>query len=280
MGLRLVVGLDGSEYSACAVQMACQILKRYGGTAVGVAVVDVPAIEASSRGAGIGAYEYARRVREERMADANARASAFLSAFKETCDAAGAACELALRCATPWQAIVDESRYADMIVAGLKTYFHFETQDTPGDTLRHLMRVSVCPVLAVPRQYDLPTHSVLAMDGSLHAARALRAFLQLPASGASRRSMTLLHVGEGGREDHMVQIEAARKYVAGYGVDVTVEQRQGHPHQVIEQVAEERAPSVIVLGAYGHQGRIRDLLFGSTAAKIIAHERFPVFVYH
>lgn len=280
MAKRIVVGLDGSDYAANATRIACEAAQRLGSTLVGVAVVDTPAIEASSRGAGIGSYEYAKRVREERLGDAHQHAAQFLDAFEQSCRTAGVACERAMHESAPDQAIVSEGRYADMIVVGLRTYFHYETQEEPGDTAHMLMRVCVCPVLAVPQECPMPINAVIACDGSLQSARALRAFVHLAAMGPRRGKIVLLHVGQGDEEDQMVQLDTAQRYMEAHGFDATMECRRGRAPAVIEQVAEENSPSVIVMGAYGRRGVIRGLFFGSTAAGMIKHERFPLFVYH
>jgi len=143
-----------------------------------------------------------------------------------------------------------------------------------------LMKVCVSPVRAVPRDTPLPSHAVIACDGSLQSARTMRAFVHFAADDADKRSITLLQVGEGTEHDEHVQIDSARRYVESFGFDVDVVQRSGQPAEVIEAVASERSPSMIVMGAYGRGGIIRKFLFGSTAARVIHNERFPVFLYH
>ena len=121
MGRRIVVGLDGSEYAANAIRIACEAARIFSGTVVGVAIVDSPTIEASACGAGIGAYGYAKRAREHKLCDANKCACAFLDSFEQECRKANVRFELAYRDAVPFQAIVDEGRYADVIIVGLRT---------------------------------------------------------------------------------------------------------------------------------------------------------------
>lgn len=280
MSRRLIVGLDGSDYSRNAIRAACSAVQTFGGTVVGVAVIDRPGIEASSRGAGIGAYEFAKRAREHKLSEAREHALAVLDDFKHQCDEAGVACETAFRDVVPFQAIVDVARCADLIVVGLRTYFRFETQEAPGDTLRHLMKVGVCPVLAVPKAHEPPARAVIAYDGSLQAARAMRTYVRLTSGNPQARDITLLYVGEGTEEDEQVQLDEARRYIAGYGFSVRVECRAGEPAEVIEQTAIEQEPCVVVMGAYGRRGIIHELFFGSTAHRLVEHERVPLFVYH
>ena len=280
MGLRIVVGLDGTEYSTNAMRVGGEAIRVFGGTLIGVAVVDKPGIEASARGAGIGAYEYARQLREQRMSDAHERAEAFHDEFEEYCKNQNIGYELAYHDAVPFQAIIDEARFADAIVVGTRTHFHHETQSEPGDTLRRLMEIGVCPVVAVPRDADMPRRAIVAFDGSVQSARALRTYVRMVALDPEARSITLLHVGEGTPEDDQVQLIRAQQYVAGWGLEVEVMNRTGRPSEVIEQIAQEQSPCVVVMGAYGRRGRIRGMFFGSTAQRLIENERATVFVYH
>lgn len=281
MQMRVVVGLDGSEYADAATRVACRLAQPVGGTVVGVAVVDKPGIEASSRGAGIGAYAYAKMIREQRFADASAHAVEYLNEFETRCAELGASSELANRAGVPFQCIVDEGRYADLIVVGSRTHFHHETSDYDGDTLRRLMSICVCPVLAAPiGATNCPSHAVIASDGSIQSARAMRAFVFLMAGRDDPPTITLLNVGEGGDEDNQVQLETAKRYVESHGLPAQIEVRQGRPSEQIEAAALEHANCVIVMGAYGRRGVINNIFFGSTAANIIRNQRVPLFVYH
>ncbi len=280
MARRIVVGLDGSEYAANALRQACESAKSYAGTVIGVAVVDSPGIESSSLGAGIGAYEYARRAREQKLSDAHEHVKEFLTDFEKTCTEHGVPFELAYHDAVPFQAIVDEARCADLIMIGLRTYFHFETQEEAGDTLRHLMEVGICPVLAVPKIHEKPHNAVICYDGSLQAARAMRAFIHITSLTPGSSTITLLNVTEGTVEDEHVQIEAAQKYIQGYGFDVEVITKPGRASEVIPEVADEKGPCFIVMGAYGRRGSIKHMFFGSTANNLVRNEKYPLFVYH
>ncbi|NOX59008.1 MAG: universal stress protein, partial [Planctomycetes bacterium] len=179
MSRRIVVGLDGGEYSENATRVGCVAADAFDGVLVGVAVVDEAGIDASSRGAGIGSSHYAKNVREQRLTDAEARTDRLLNDFEETCKKADIHCELAHHHGVPFQAIIDEGRYADLIVIGTRTNFHVDTQEGYGDTLERLLDSGVCPVLAVPKDANLPQKAVIAYDGSVQSARAMRAYVRL-----------------------------------------------------------------------------------------------------
>jgi hypothetical protein len=62
---------------------------------------------------------------------------------------------------------------------GQHTCFHFETQDTPDETLFIVVKQSPCPVVAVPATLPAGRAVVVAYDGSAPATRALHLFQAL-----------------------------------------------------------------------------------------------------
>lgn len=279
MGRRIVVGLDGSEHAANAVRVGCASVQTFGGTLVGVAVIDAPSIEASARGAGVGAYQFARDAREFRLSDAREKTRGFLDAFEQTCRQAGIAYALAHHEADPIDALNDEGRFADAILLGTRTHFRFETQEEPGDTLQETMKAGVCPVVAIPREAVIPERALVAFDGSAQAARALRAYVHYASAAPQSRTIQLLYVHESGHADEQRLMVRAQQYVAGWGFQVEVLNRSGDPGEVIAEAARDCGPCTVVMGAYGRRGLL-NRFFGSTATKLIERELAPLFVYH
>ncbi|MDY0000288.1 MAG: universal stress protein, partial [Polyangia bacterium] len=180
MSRRIVVGLDPSEYSKMAVNLACDRAKEHGGTVVGVGVVDLPGIEKASHGAGVGASHFAKKAREKHITAAGEDVEALISSFQKTCQAAGVAFETELKSGSPTEEIADAGRSADLIIIGTRTFFHFETDQAPGETLQELLKEQVCPILVVPKELDLPLKKVIfPYDSSAKAARSMRDFVAL-----------------------------------------------------------------------------------------------------
>ena len=78
MPQRIIVGLDGTEYSKSAVQWAIRRANVYGAIIVGIAILDVPGIEKAAVGAGLGASYYAKRSIDSKLEDASARTKEFM----------------------------------------------------------------------------------------------------------------------------------------------------------------------------------------------------------
>jgi nucleotide-binding universal stress UspA family protein len=75
----------------------------------------------------------------------------------------------------PADMILKVASLFDLVVMGLRTYFHFETRKGPGESLDRVLDRTVTPVLAVPEKGPEELRRVLlTYDGSYGSARALR----------------------------------------------------------------------------------------------------------
>jgi len=61
----------------------------------------------------------------------------------------------------------------------------------------------------------------------------------------------------------------------GTAIPATASVRTGSPHQEILDEADERNVDLIVVASHGHSG-VEQILFGSTADRIVHHAKCPV----
>ncbi len=87
---------------------------------------------------------------------------------------ANVACKLLEDVGQPAEKILLEAQRYDLVVLGKQTYYHFETQSEPDQTLVHVLKNSPRPVVTVPEQLTEGGPVVVAYDGSLQAARKRR----------------------------------------------------------------------------------------------------------
>jgi nucleotide-binding universal stress UspA family protein len=161
---------------------------------------------------------------------------------------------------------------------GQHTFFHFETQPQPDETLQVVLKQSPRPVIAVPAVLAAGQVVVVAYDGSLHAARALQ---MLQVLGL-----------EGSQEVHVVCVDPDQEHA-----DRCVERAVAflHSHNIVARAyarATEAAPadvllehlhrvptSLLVMGAYG-RSTIREFFGGSVTRTMLHASPVPLFLYH
>jgi nucleotide-binding universal stress UspA family protein len=273
----MLIGLDGSTYSANAVALGIRWAKQSGALLLGIGIIDAPTIcgpEPVPLGAG-----YAKQHRDEvRLAQTRQQVQQFLAQFAVRCDAAGVASRGLEKVGLPYAHIMLEAQRCDLILLGQQTSFHFATQETPCDTLQQVLKDTPRPVIAVPEQLGSGTSIVIAYDGSLQAARALQAF---HASGLDRSGEVHIVSVDASQEAAACRAERAAEFLRFHDVMAHIHalasSRSPAP-VLLEQVRQLNA-SLLVLGAYG-QPSLREFFLGSVTRTVLRESTVPLFLYH
>lgn len=275
---KVIVGLDGSKYAKSTISAACQLAKDSDGVVVGVGVVDLPGIESIERGGTPGALYFAEKAEEHKLKDAIEKVEGFLTQFESTCKKYGVNYELHSKQGVPFEVIVSEGKVSDLIILGLRTFFHFETRSKSGDTLRQVLENAVCPVFAVPEKFNDPQNILIAYDGSVHSARALRAFTDRFYPSYHHIKWIVLTLSDDSENCKDIQQEALN-YLRCWGIEAKGLVLEGSPARVIHNQAESLEPMIAIIGAYG-RSRISEIFFGSTTRRLIEDGEIPLAIYH
>jgi nucleotide-binding universal stress UspA family protein len=278
MSKRIVVGLDGSPYADSALKMAIRRAKLYDGTVIGVAVIDRPNIEQIAAGAQPGAIQMSGNAVSTMLNDAKERAEKLIATFRMECERNEVAFEDIIYSGVPFEGLAQEGMTADIILTGVRTFFHYPTREGPGDTLEQLLKDPVCPVLAVPRDIELPRNVVIAYDGTAGAARALQAYAHVTPNIPEIFPVTLLCVASD-YDRNKYHLEKATRFLRAHGIDAQVLMRTGKPVDAIFQVMKELHPALIILGRPIHTGFV-ERIFGSIGRSILKDGTMPMFVFH
>ncbi len=278
MGMRILVGLDGSEESRYGLLLGLRRAQVFGGTMIGMAVVETSVIEMEEAGAPPGAILLAKKTAALRIAEERRRAEDIITAFREACETARVEYEDVIATGSAAEALHEEGKTADLTILGIHARFSRSTDDSPSPTLLSLLKTPSCPLLAVPAAMDLPVHVLIAYDGSLGSARALRAYIAATPRIPETYTVTLLCIADN-VEKHRMPISKATALLRAHGIRPNVLVRGGSPIDAIRHAAYELAPSLVILGAPPSRG-LTDRLFGSVTSTILREARFPLFLYY
>jgi nucleotide-binding universal stress UspA family protein len=132
---------------------------------------------------------------------------------------------------------------------------------------------------------------IVAYDGSPTAASALDqtiAFFrgqdaQIVLLGALLPPATISDLGERAfdiaRQEAQAELDKAAQNVRDRGIEVQTRLVEGDPRRVLEQVAGDEAPDLVVVGARG-RGAVTRMLLGSVSTYAVHHLECPVLVVH
>jgi nucleotide-binding universal stress UspA family protein len=275
---KILVGLDGSEFSASAVDLGIGWARHFGVELVGIAVIDEPTIVRSAP-MPIGGAVFKQHRDERLLADARRQVEEFLERFGDRCRESGITWRVLEDVGVPHEQISLEAQSHDVILLGQQTYFHFETQRRPCETLERVLKSSPRPVITVPRKLIAGSATVIAYDGSLQASRALQLFQSL----GLQRSQAV-HVVSIGK----TKTEARRSAQRALDFLVSHEiQTEMHVDEApVESTAEvllrwirELDAELMVMGAYG-QPLLKEFFLGSVTKTVLRESPIPLFLYH
>jgi nucleotide-binding universal stress UspA family protein len=273
----ILIGLDGSAYSSAAIELGIRWARRFDALLVGLGVVDHPTI-CKPEPIAIGAGQYKRDRDECLLADARRRVDGFLEQFAERCASQGVRCEVLEETGLPCTEIVEQSRFCDLILLGQQTYFHFETQNWPDETLREVLRHSSRPIVTVPERLLKGTCVVIAYDGSPQADRAIQAFQSLGLKGEDEVHVVSIH-------NELATAARMAKQVVDF-LTLHGVRAAAHPLRPVSTVkkiilakVDDFQAHLLVMGAYG-RSMWREFVLGSTTTSILGASPVPLFLCH
>ena len=277
---RILIPLDPSPYSESALHLGCIIAKEYNAEVTGLVILDIPGIEDSIGPVPIGGIHLAEKLEKEKKEEARLRIEELLQKFKTKCKNEGVAYKEAQRQGSPSKQILDESIYFDLLIIGLRTYFHFETSEKYGSSLATLLKQSVTPIYGVPENLHLmkkPDRKIkvlVAFDGSPLAARAMQRFSLLV--NPDLYEITLLnssHKKEKGEEI----LARAEEYLNSH--NITNIKKICTNDAIIDVIRNDYYDEMdgFVVGAHSRDG-IFDFLVGSLTKFLVKSAKKPVFI--
>ena len=191
---------------------------------------------------------------------------------------------------------------ADMILIGSRGNTRFK-QLLLGSVAEEVVRVAQRPVLTVHPGDERPIEPVRRLlfptDFSAASEQAMAVAIRL-LIGSGETKIILVHtyhltpsiVPLGGfrggvvplfvdNAEHLAERETrpAANALRDRGFDVDVRVARGDPAEVVTELAGEEDIDLIVMGTRGHS-KIRQLLLGSTAERVVEHAPCPVLTVH
>jgi nucleotide-binding universal stress UspA family protein len=273
----ILLPLDGSESSAAARDWAIRLGKRFGARITGLGILDEPTItrpEATPIG---GTTQ--KVVRDQaRLTEAEEQIRKFLDDAQSALAASGLEYDVLEVTGIPYEQIVLEAQRHDLIVMGNEPHFHFETQDTPGETLARTVEAAPRPIFVVPKAAADGNGCLIAYDGRPPAARALQSMTELGLCSEPPVNVVVIH------DDAAVadqRCKLAIDYLTRHDVHARpkpIATGEKTAKVLFERVAELK-PAWVCIGAHGGR-KLRRLFLGSVCNSLIQTCPAPLFIHH
>jgi nucleotide-binding universal stress UspA family protein len=264
---RILVPLDPSPFTETALKFATTIARINKAELTGLVILDLPGIEKSVGAVPLGGLYYADQISKAKEREAEERIKLLLDKFEKKCKAENVAYRSSELQGSPSERILQESIYYDAVIMGLKTYFHFETEDKPGDSMTKLMQETITPVYGVPEKFNLPgipdekIKALIAFNGSLPAALF---------------EVTIL-ISEEDKTKADYYLNGATAFLTSHGFkNIKRDRTNNDISDVVEEKYLDRA-DIFVVGAHSKKG-LFDFMVGSLTKYLIEVSRKPVLI--
>lgn len=282
MSLRILVGIDDSNYAQRAIAYGIALAKKSGATLAGICVVDTFGIERHSSGANIGAFYFAQKLIDEKINESREKLEKLLDEFEENCRRNGVRYEKIMTSGTPAKEIARESELADLLIMGVRTFFHFETIEGPGDTFEKVVSQGRCPLIAVTdEELPLEMDVLIAYDGNLKSNNALKAFAGMNDLFHFSPSATLLNVNDDPSEGDKT-LEKADRYLSAHGLKTRTKVRAGRPREMIHRTVKEMGEgkkTLLVIGTSA-SNEVASFFLGNSLKNVVRDGSIPLFIFH
>jgi nucleotide-binding universal stress UspA family protein len=262
--------------AANARDFAFWLARREGSRIQALAIIDLKAFEIPVLGTPDGfmpsvvtpPLQESQSLLEELTALARER----LAEFAGACAALNISCSTEIRTGVPAELVAQLAVAHDIVVMSRAGYTRAREKEAKIDPIvPQVIRSSIRPVLvasAKPRMNREIRNILVAFDGSLHAGRALLVAAELGARpGVQCTLMTISSLEEAGNE----VLAPAEAFLYHHNVTPRKKVVIGtKASEVICEAAASTEADMLIMGAFGHSP-VREMLFGSTTERVLAH---------
>jgi nucleotide-binding universal stress UspA family protein len=268
---KILVAIDANQVNMNVLDFACFVAKLTHSKLIGV-FLDTTG----------GAHEipYEGSLQESDIPVSTARGKVYaerINFFKEACKNRGANCSVHLDEGVPLTEIINESRFAELLIVDPEISFGGKNGGVPTGFIKGVLAKSECPVVIAPFSFYGIDEILFAYDGSASSVFAIRQFIYLFPELADKK-VTVLQVLENDNET-IVEKEKVGELLQQHYSNIGFQSLYGNASEELFGLLIKRKNVFVVMGAFG-----RNMLSGffkhSTGELIIKTINLPVFIAH
>ena len=269
---RILVALSGTPLTESAVQRALELAAVHGAEVTGVTDIDLAKV-ANVGPVPMGAGAAATDLVEHRLEITEQLVTEAIERFEAACSTSNVSFNVVRETGNPYEMLISLCRYHDLTVAGLRGLFEYGIFHNPDDVLIQLIARGVRPIVAVARAHRPVRRVLVAYNGSMESAKALKRFVQMQLW--SDITMKIVCFQKGGDADQLLTDAAEYCRLHGYVADV--EHIDDAPGKGLLPHADTWNADLVVMGS-SSRARIVQHLLGDTTLHAVRHAEVPLFL--
>lgn len=275
----IILAVDATSLDISALDFACYIAKLHRSKLTAVLLENLVANEKPvirrMHGASLLEWDVDRNTPEikEKLAliDKNVKC------LESACSNRGVVPELVFTEGSPASEMIEQSRYADLLILDADTSFRRRFEGTPTDFVKDILKNSQCPVIIAPESFDGIDEIYFTYDGSASSLFAMKQFTYLfPAFGD--KDVAVLHIEKENDWPHSVE-KGLKNWLHNHYKTVVFNTREGDTDTEMLTTLFLRRNIFIVMGAYGRTSLSR--FFKHSHADLLMRTiTQPIFIAH
>jgi len=270
---RILVGLGGTEYTVSATNQAVALAMAHDAEVTGVSIIDEGRLTYSGP-VPIGGGHYAHELANDLMEKAKERCEWAVHEFTEACQAAGVRHKVLREVGEPFTLMIDQARYHDLMIFGLRSLFEFSLLPDPHNALVRLVQAGVRPLLAVSKGFYPVKKVLIAYSGSMESAKAMKRFVQMRLWPEAKLRIVTFELQADNAER---LVGDAADYCRAHRFEPEEAFVPDSPKDHLLPYAAEWGADLIVVGNSAKHLLLRHI-FGETALHVIRNADRPLFL--
>ena len=270
---RILVALSGTPFTATATKYALELAKLHNAEVTGVTDVDIAKLMKVGP-VPIGGGAAAASLAEHRIHVTEEHVEQAIADFEQACADAGMIHCVDRETGDPFDRLIALWRYHDLTIAGLRGLFEYGVVEKPDDVLIRLISEGVQPILAVPKAFRPIRKVLVAYNGSMESAKALKQFVQMDLWPDIALQIVCFDMT---RQESETLLADASSYCHSHGLAAQTQHVDGGPRDHLLECAHQVEADLIVLGSTS-RARILKRLLGDTALHCLRNADVPLFL--
>ena len=270
----ILLGLGGTPFTDVAIERAVELARQHKAIITGVTVVN-PSSYANVGPVPVGGGAYAKRMRDHRREETEAAVAKATDTFLARCRTGGIPARVEKEQGDPFSLMAQRARFSDVTIFGLRSLFDYGITAEPKASLINLVAQGVRPIIAVSERFRPIRKALIAFNGKMPSAKAMRRFIQL--NPWPDIELEIVHFNPQRLAEDERDLQEAAEFCQAHGFTAKTTVRYDSPREGILAHAQETDADIIVMGNGMRRLLIRKVL-GDTVLETIQNADRPLFL--
>jgi nucleotide-binding universal stress UspA family protein len=200
-----------------------------------------------------------------------------ISFFKEGCINRGVNYSLHRDRGVPARELIEESRFADIVVVDAETSFNKRYEGIPTEFVRDVLKKAECPVIIAPGSFEAIDEIIFTYNGSSSSVFAIKQFTYLFPQ-LHNKKVSILQVNDAGEWKDPDKYKF-KEWLKEHYTDLHFEALKGDTDSKLFDCLLNREDVFLVMGAYGRNA-LSQFFKRSHADLLIKTGTQPIFIAH